>query len=448
MGGKMRKGSDSRKPLQGLCTGLDPQGRGLVQAGGREYALPGILPGEEALFTERGKVLELRKPSPLRQDPLCPVYEACGGCQLRHLSYSGQLAFKEGMVRDLLKRFGEVSPILGMEDPRGYRNKAIYTFARGRDGKVVYGRYGEGSHEVISGARCLIQDEEADALAATLRSLLGKFRISVYEEDRGRGFLRHLLVRKAVATGEMMAVLVGTSLQLPGGGELARALAARHPALKTVVLNENSRKTSAVLGWKEKVLFGPGFIEDRLLGLSFRLSPRSFYQVNPVQTAVLYSKALELAVLTGKERVLDAYCGIGTIGLLAAGKAREVLGVESNGDAVRDAQGNARRNGVDNIRFLEGDAGAYMRQAAARGEGFDVVLMDPPRAGSDEAFLSSLLKLAPPKVVYVSCNPLTLERDLNYLWKGGYRVEAIVPVDMFPETVHVECVVLITRVEE
>ena len=271
------------------------------------------------------------------------------------------------------------------------------------------------------------------------------FKIKTYDEDTGYGLFRHVLIRRGFKSGEIMVVLVLGSPILPSSNNFVKALRKEHPEITTVVLNINDRKTSMILGEREKVLYGKGFIRDELCGCTFRISPKSFYQVNPVQTEILYQKAIEFAHLTGKESVIDAYCGIGTIGLIASGHAKEVVGVELNKDAVKDAILNAKENQIRNVRFFQGDAGEFMEAMAAEGNSMDVLFMDPPRAGSDEKFMASAVKMGPEKIVYISCNPETLARDLKYLTKKGYQVKKIQPVEMFAFTEHVETVVLLSR---
>ena len=372
----------------------------------------------------------------------CPVAKECGGCQLLHLDYAGQLRRKQEQVEGLLKGICKVEPIIGMKEPFHYRNKVHAAFTADRKGNIISGVYAEGTHRVVPVESCLIEDEKADAIIGTIRRLLPSFKLKPYNEDTGYGFLRHVLVRTARQTGEIMVVLVTGTNVFPSKNNFVKALRQEHPEITTIVMNINNRKTSMVLGEREQVLYGKGFIVDRLCGLEFAISPKSFYQVNPVQTEILYGKAVEYAGLRGKERILDAYCGIGTIGMIAGQQAAEVIGVELNPDAVKDAIANAKRNQMKNIRFYQGDAGQFMRQMAAKKEKLDVVFMDPPRAGSDEAFMDSIAILQPERVVYVSCNPETLVRDLRYLMKKGYRVERAVPVDMFPGTSHVECVIM------
>ncbi len=375
----------------------------------------------------------------------CPLAGRCGGCQLQNMEYTRQLRWKQGLVQRLLGRYGPVSPIIGMENPFHYRCKVQAAFGVTRKGEVISGVYQASTHRIVPVENCLIEDETADAIIGTIRSLCADFRIIPYQEDSGAGFLRHVLVRRGFHSGQVMVVLVAASPILPSKNNFVRALRQRHPEITTIVLNINRRNTSMVLGEQDKVLFGPGYIEDSLCGCVFRISPQSFYQVNPVQTEVLYRKAVELAGLTGKETVIDAYCGTGTIGLVAAKSAELVVGVESNPDAVRDAVANARRNNAGNARFFCADAGEFMRDMAQDGEQADVVFLDPPRAGSDERFLSSLVTLGPRRVVYISCNPATQARDLAYLTRHGYQVTALQPVDMFPFTNHVENIALLSN---
>ena len=375
----------------------------------------------------------------------------CGGCPLLGLDYAEQLKQKEEKVRALVGKYGPVHPIRGMEQPYHYRNKVISTFATGWGGKLTSGIYAANSHKVLPVESCLLQDEVLDKTMQAVRAAANACRYQSYDEDKGTGLLRHCLLRRGVATGQVMVVLVTAQPVLPGAKNFVKALlteaAQRGVTVTTVVQNVNSRKTSVVLGEAEKVLYGKGFILDTLCGKTYAISPRSFYQVNPAQTAVLYGLAVEAAKLTGKEVVLDAYCGIGTIGLTAADHAKQVVGVELNRDAVQDAIGNARHNGVKNARFFAADATRWIREAAAAGEKADVIFMDPPREGSTPEFLASVARMAPKRVVYVSCNPVTLARDLATLTKLGYKAEGFTPVDMFPHTEHIETVVLLSKGE-
>ena len=430
---------------------------------------------------------KLNKPAE-RADAVCPYAKKCGGCDYQGMPYEKQLKEKQAYVQKQVGSFCKVLPILGM--PYHYRNKVHAVFdiekkrgsrpgvrgngkaANGKQGNgkkgrlaakpapggIISGVYKAGTHEVINIDACQIEDELSGAIIRDIRGLLHSFKIKTYDEDTGYGLLRHVLVRRGFHSGEVMVVLVLGSPVLPSKNHFVMALRELHPEISTVIVNVNDKRTSMVLGDKESVIYGKGYIEDTLCGCTFRISPKSFYQVNPVQTELLYGKAIAYAALTGNETVVDAYCGTGTIGIIAAKSAKKVIGVELNRDAVRDAVKNAKCNNVKNIEFYNADAGQFMvemaeyRADAKRGEKsgadeVDVVFMDPPRAGSDEAFLSSVVTLAPKRVVYVSCNPETLARDLLYLTKHGYRAQECQPVDMFPWTKHVETVVLLSKGE-
>lgn len=374
--------------------------------------------------------------------PPCPLAKKCGGCDYQGMPYDRQLREKEKLVKKLLGSLGPVQPIIGADNPYHYRNKVHAVFSRKRNGGIISGIYQEGTHRVVPVDACQIENEEADRIICTVRKLLKSFRIRVYDEDTDFGLLRHVLVRTAAATGQIMVVLVTRTPVFPSKNNFVKALRAAHPQITTVVLNVNERKTNMVLGERNIPIYGKGYIEDVLCGCTFRISPTSFYQVNAAQTERLYKTAMTLARLNKRDRVVDAYCGIGTIGMVAAKTAREVIGVELNKAAVKDAVRNAERNHMDNIRFVQGDAGMFLEGMADRDEQVDVVFMDPPRSGSSEAFLQSLLILKPRKIVYISCNPETQVRDLKVL-KKAYRVEAIQPVDMFPFCGHVETVCLL-----
>lgn len=375
----------------------------------------------------------------------CSVAKKCGGCQYQDVPYEEQLKQKQKEVEKLLKQFCKVDPIIGMKDPYYYRNKVHRTFGRDRKGIVISGTYQANSHIIVPVKECLIEDQKCQEIIRTIQGMLKSFKIKTYDEDTGYGLLRHVMVRRGFKTGQIMVVLVLSSPMMPSKNNFVKALRKAHPEITTVVLNVNDKKTSMVLGDREIKLYGTGYIKDELCGLTFRISPKSFYQVNPVQTETLYQTAIDFAGLTGKEEVIDAYCGTGTIGLVASKYAKKVIGVELNGDAVRDARMNAKENQIKNAEFYQGDAGKFMEAMAAKNTSADVVFMDPPRAGSDETFLSSVVKMGPKKVVYVSCNPETLARDLKFMVKKGYQVKKIQPVEMFAFTGHVECVVLLSR---
>ena len=375
----------------------------------------------------------------------CPYAKKCGGCIFSGKAYEEQLKIKQKNVSDLLGKFGKVAPILGAECPEHYRNKVHGIFGRDRQGNVFTGIYEEKSHRIVPVEDCLIEDEKATAILKTLSTMAKQFKLQIYDEDRETGLLRHALIRVGRTTGEIMVVLVLSSPILPSKNNFTKELCRRHPEVTTIVHNVNNKRTSMVLGDRNIVLYGKGYIEDVLCGLRFRISPSSFYQINSEQTERLYQKAVEFAGLTGKERVIDAYCGIGTIGAFAAKSAGEVIGVELNKDAVKDAINNAKLNQIKNIRFWNEDAGKYMVRMAAEHDKADVVFMDPPRSGSTPEFIQSVNTLKPKRVVYVSCDPVTLKRDLELFAKLGWKIKKVQPVDMFPYTNHVETVCLLTR---
>ena len=369
----------------------------------------------------------------------------CGGCQYLHMTYEEQCAKKQKQVKSLLGKYGKVEPIVKMENPYYYRNKVHAVVDRDRKGNPVTGVYQMGTHHVVPIENCKIENQKADEIIKTIRNMLKSFKIKVYNEDTQYGLLRHILVRYGTKTGQIMVILVTASPIFPSKNNFVKALRTIHPEITTIVQNINPRGTSVVLGTRDQVWFGKGYIEDILCGKTFRISAQSFYQVNSVQTEKLYRLALDFAGLTGKETVLDAYCGIGTIGIIAADKAKKVIGVERNADAVKDAIQNAKYNQEKKIVFYQGDAGDFIKNMAANKEQIDVVLMDPPRGGSTEAFIEAVGEIAPKKVIYISCNPETLARDLENFLQKGYRMERAVPVDMFPWTEGIETVVELKR---
>ncbi|HJA92505.1 MAG TPA: 23S rRNA (uracil(1939)-C(5))-methyltransferase RlmD [Candidatus Eisenbergiella merdipullorum] len=382
-----------------------------------------------------------------RQKKTCVNEKRCGSCRYLSLTYEEQLKKKEVSVRKALGKglTGRVMPVLGMEEPYHYRNKVTAVFARDRKGNPISGVYEGGTHHVLPVEECLLEDVLADRIIGTIRGMLKPFKIWVYEEDTRRGLLRYVLIRRGFATGQVMVVLVTASPIFPSKRNFVRALLEAHPEITTVVQNINPRTDSLILGDRQQVLYGKGYIEDELCGCIFRISPASFYQINPVQTRKLYEKAVELAGLTGRETVIDAYCGIGTIGLIASSHARSVEAVELNPDAVRDAITNAKRNHITNVRFHRTDAGEFMAKMAAAGEHADVLFMDPPRSGSTREFLNCAARLGPKRIVYISCNPETLGRDLKVLRTLDYRAGEVWPVDMFPWTESCEAVVKLEK---
>ncbi len=375
----------------------------------------------------------------------CPVFKKCGACQMINTPYDKQLRQKHAHVAELLEPYCKVASFVGMDKPEHYRCKVHAVFTHDRKGNPVSGIYSEGSHDVVPVDNCLLEDQKADAIIASIRGMLKSFKIKTYDEDNGYGLLRHVLIRIGKNTGEIMVVLVTVSPIFPSKNNFVKALRKEHPEITTIVLNVNDKQTSMVLGDKEKPLYGPGFIYDTCCGMKFKISPKSFYQVNPVQQEVLYNTAIEMAELTGNETALDCYSGVGTIGIIASPHVKEVISVELNTDAVKDAKINAKINDVNNITFYENDATKFMQQMATSGDKVDLVFMDPPRAGSTPEFITSLKVLGPKKVVYISCSPDSLARDLELLKKSGYKAQKAVPVDMFPFTRSIETVVLLTK---
>ena len=378
----------------------------------------------------------------------CKIFKQCGSCDYLHLAYEEQLKKKREYCVQLVKKAKlsqvKVADTIGAKDPYHYRNKVIVGFNQRNEA----GFYEENSHKIIPYTTCLLHDEESDAIIQKIASLLRKYKIQIYNEDRRKGFLRHVLIRRGIKTNQTMVVLVTTSSVFPGSKNFVKELTSQFKSIKTIVMNINTRKTSIVLGNDEKILFGKGYIEDELCGLRFKISPKSFYQINRDQCEVLYNKALSLLDLKGSETVIDTYCGIGTIGMVASKKAKQVIGVELNKDAVKDAIYNAKMNNIKNIRFINEDATAFMVELAKEKVEIDAVIMDPPRSGTTPAFINAIKALKPKQVVYISCDPSTQVRDLGLFKEAGYAFDTMIPVDMFPMTEHVETVVLMSRKEK
>lgn len=416
----------------------------------------------------------------------CPVDQQCGACQLLAIPYADQLASKQAEIEELFadalaEDGATMQPILGMDEPFHYRNKVVSPYAPGKRIKksadkkreeqrtgasatrkrkndrpsvekreILCGMYAQGTHRIIPTDECLIENQVAKKIIQAIRALMMRYGIEPYDEDTGRGFMRHAIVRVGHRSNEVLVTLVTNGEGFPGAKNFARELVKRCPEITTIVQNVNTRATNVILGeGKERTLYGPGFILDRLCGLSFRISSHSFYQVNAVQTEVLYEAAIDLAHLQGTERILDAYCGTGTIGLVAARALQEkvpaeakddasVVGVDKVASAIVDARNNAKHNGIENASFIAEDAGAFMNEMAGRDEGLDVLFMDPPRSGVSLEFLQATARLHPRRIVYISCNPKTQARDVAFLREQGYQLEAIQPVDMFPHTTHIE----------
>jgi len=438
---------------------INQEGQGIGRVNGFAVFVDGALIGEKVRtrITEVkknyavGKLLEIRAASPARIKPFCPVYSSCGGCSLQHMDYGAQLKFKTNMVRETLKRIGKirnadqlVRETLGMKCPMRYRNKVQYPLGIS-GGKVVMGFFAKRSHNIVDIRDCGIQHDAANKVRDIFKRFIERYGISVYDEINHTGLVRHLMVRVGFKTGEIMVVVVINGNDLPKKDKLVKMLLAEVPGIKSIILNVNTRKTNVILGEENIKIYGKDSITDYIGSFRFDISPLSFFQVNPVQTEVLYNKALEFAGLTGRETVFDLYCGTGTISLFMAQKAKEVYGVEVVEEAVEDARRNARANGVDNVEFITGEAEKVVPMMYKDGIRADVVVVDPPRKGCDASVLETIARMDPDRIVYVSCNPATLARDLMYLGERGYEVKEVQPVDMFPWTGHVESVVLITR---
>ena len=437
------------KIVKGKCIDISSEGKGVVKCQKDIIFCDGLFPNEEAdieILYQRagvyfGKVRKLYSLSKDRIQPKCKICTACGGCQYQQINYKKQLEFKTNRVKNAIKRIAhidtKVNDCIGMKNPYNYRNKIQVPFAKDKKGNVVYGFYKENSHEIIPTKECAIEDKRAASILWDIKELIKKMGIPTYNEDNGRGILRYVLIRTSYHYDELMVVLVTSMLNFPGQRNFVDALIKLHPEITTVVENVNSRHTNVILGNKEKILYGPGYIKDDILGLTFEISPSSFFQVNPEQVEVLYKTALDLIDINKEQVVLDAYSGVGTIGLIASKNAKKVISVEIVKDAHRNAIENAKRNNISNIEFHCGDAGEFINSYDGD---LDIVIMDPPRKGSDEKFLSTLMNKKVPEIIYISCDPETLARDLEYL-KKSYEITYIQPVDMFPMTAHVETIV-------
>ncbi|MGA4519157.1 23S rRNA (uracil(1939)-C(5))-methyltransferase RlmD [Solibacillus silvestris] len=431
---------------------LTHDGNGVAKIDGYPLFIQGALPGETAeihvMKTLKNygfaKVVNILEKSPDRVEAPCVYFSQCGGCQLQHLSYEGQLKWKQNMVANVMKRLGKIDapvhPVKGMEEPWHYRNKSQIPFAQNESGQMVAGFYKTKSHSIVDMERCLIQTGEADVVMADLKRELEILGLRPYDEKSHQGMLRHVVVRKGRATGEVMVVLVTKSKKFPQASAVIEKIRALIPNVTSIVQNVNGEKTNVIFGNDTFTLWGKDTIEDTIGNVRFEISARSFYQVNPVQTEVLYKQALDYAQLTGNERVIDAYCGIGSISLFLAQKAGHVMGVEIVEQAIEDAKRNAALNGFTNTYFEAGPAEEVIPRWYKEGKEADVLVVDPPRKGCDEALLNTIIEQKPKRVVYVSCNPATLARDLRILEDGGYKTQEVQPVDMFPHTTHCEAV--------
>lgn len=375
----------------------------------------------------------------------CAIQQRCGSCQYMSLDYSKQLLKKQEKCKELFRDFPvTVYSVEGMDNPYGYRNKVIVAFNQ----KYEYGLYEEGSHKIVPMKGCLLHDEETHRVLTKIQQLVKKYHMSIYDEKRKRGFLRHVLIRRAIKTNQTLVTMVVNEDMFKGSKNFCQELIKSCPSVKTIVQNINKRQTSIVLSQQEKVLYGKGFIVDELCGLTFKISSQSFYQINHEQCEKLYHKVSALLDLNQDQVILDTYCGIGTIGMTLASQVKEVIGVELNKEAYTDAINNAKMNKIRNIRFVNQDASEFMKQMASHHQHVDCVIMDPPRAGSTKVFVEAIQVLKPKQIVYVSCDPSTQARDLKWFKDIGYVTSDIYPYDMFPQTEHVECVILMSRVQK
>lgn len=433
--------------------GLGSAGEGVGKLDGLAIFVEGALPGEEILAELEtvkknyavAKLVEIVKPSAERVKPFCPLYENCGGCQLQHMSYAAQLKWKRQQVVDAIERIGKIDGVkifdtLGMENPLRYRNKMQFPVGK----NLRIGCYARGSHKIIDAASCLIQNAGNDKILNAVRKVAAQFNLQPYDEDTHRGFLRHVMGRVG-SSGELMIVLVTATKNFPNEKNFVRALLKEIPEVTSIQQNVQTFRNNVILGRDTRVLYGKPTIHDTIGKLKFNISARSFFQVNTAQAEILYSTARDFAELSGGETIIDAYCGTGTIGLFMARKARKVIGVEVVSSAVADAKKNARENNIRNAEFMVGDAVKVLPRLFDSGVQADVVIVDPPRAGCDRKVLETFAAMEPVKIIYVSCNPATLARDLKILDELNYRTTKIQPVDMFPFTVHVESVAQLIR---
>ncbi len=438
-------------PLTIKRLGINGEGVGYFKK--QVVFVPGALPGEEVVVEAtkvhpkyaEAKVKKIRKRSEFRIKPQCPVYEECGGCQLQHLSYDGQLKEKRDIVIQSLERHTrlqadqlDIRETIGMEDPWNYRNKSQFQVGQ-RDGKVLAGLYGMNSHHLINIDQCVVQHPKTNKAIGTVKKVLQKLQIPIYNEKSRKGIVRTIVARVGVQTGELQIVLITAKKELPKKEQLVEEITRRLPEVKSVMQNINGEKTSLIFGDETIHLAGNDFIQETLGDLSFELSARTFFQLNPEQTVKLYNEAKKAAGLTGKEKVVDAYCGVGTIGLWVADQAAEVRGMDVIRESIEDAKKNAARHGIKHAKYVTGKAEVILPKWVKEGWVPDIIIVDPPRTGLDEQLLQTILKIKPKKVVYVSCNPSTFSKDLGVLSKK-YKVNYIQPVDMFPQTSNVEIV--------
>ncbi len=392
-----------------------------------------------------GKLLEIIEKSDMRENVDCATYQRCGGCNLRHMKYEETLKLKENIVKTCFyKALNEdiaIQECIGMENPIGYRNKLVYPVRVNKDGKIIMGVFAKRSHNIIETNRCFLQNSKNEEIANYTLKLLRHYDVLAYDEENKTGSICHIMIRNGYRTGEVMLVIVSKTNCIPNEKKIVDDIRNTYPEVKTIIKNINEKETNVILGDTNVVLYGRGYIYDIIEKYKFKISPLSFYQINPIQTEILYKKAIEFSGLTGNEVVFDLYCGVGTIGILATKKAKKVYGIETVKQAIDDAKENAKNNNIKNIEFIMGDVENVLPNLVKKDEA-DVVFIDPPRKGCDRKTIETLLNMKPRKLVYVSCNPATLARDVSIL-KQFYDIKKIQPVDMFPFTSHVECVSLL-----
>ncbi len=438
-------------PLTIKRLGINGEGVGYFKR--QVVFVPGALPGEEVVAEvtkvlpkySEARIKKIRKPSEHRVTPVCPVYEECGGCQLQHLHYTQQLKEKRDIVIQSLERHTklpvakmDIRPTIGMENPWGYRNKSQFQVGE-QGGKILAGLYGLNSHKLINIEQCAVQHPATNKATEAVKSILQEFNISIYNEKTQKGLVRTIVARTGIQTGELQIVLITTKKELPSKEQIVQEIKRRLPEVVSIVQNINGEKTSLIFGEETETIEGNDFIQETLGDLQFELSARTFFQLNPEQTVNLYNEVKAAAGLTGTEKVVDAYCGVGTIGLWLADQAGEIRGMDIIPESIEDAKKNARRHGITHTKYVPGKAEDVLPKWVKKGWKPDVIVVDPPRTGLDSGLLQTILQVKPQKVVYVSCNPSTLAKDIEVLGKS-YQVEYIQPVDMFPHTAHVECV--------
>lgn len=440
---------NNKNIIKGKCVSISSEGKGVIKTVYGVIFVDALLLGEEAEIevtysrngVSFGKIKKLLTMSPERIQPKCPVSTSCGGCTFQNATYKYELAYKKNKIEEDLKRIGhienvKVNDVIGMENPEHYRNKIQVPFGQDR-GRVIYGFYKTNTHKIIPIKECNIEDKNAGEILKNISMLMEQMKIMPYNEDTRQGIIRHVLIRTSKSTGEIMVVLVCNAETFSGRNNFVSELVKRCPNISTVICNVNKRDTNVILGESEKVLYGKGFIQDSILGLKFHISSKSFYQVNPIQVETLYSKAIELSELNNSDIILDAYAGVATIGLLVAPHVKHVDSVEVVKSAVINGRNNAKLNNISNISIIEADCTEFINKELPK---YDVVIMDPPRKGSTPEFLSAILKIKPSRLIYISCDPSTLSRDLSTLVKE-YEIKTVQPVDMFPRSFHVETIV-------